>query len=209
MPREMEDDTSPAPSSAPSSIGNIKIPNDSLLIQYDSIDPTDVIDNPSHAFGDDFYESCVDEKLGVMFIGVLESYQKLAHANNTLTLSVLKNQLMEEKLKNSHVYGLLDKFYMDVPDVVSVDSTFLNENTIPLFLEKQKIHASIKAQLEALSATMTQVRTARQNRQLLIDPSDRADDEEEMDDDEEVAAAPKNAKGKGKKRKQGKKLVEQ
>ena len=199
-------------SPAPSSIPQIRIPDDSMIIRYESVDPTRVLDNPSHLFGDTFYDQHVDEKVGLLVGGVLSMYQKLAHLNADITIQNVKYDLQQDDMKNSEIYDLLDKFYVDLPDVNCVNSSWLSADTLTILLEKQSLHKTIKHDLGLLQAAMS---TAKKKDKPVAKPQDDVrevsnhesdpDGANCDDDDDEITAqhtpAPKSGKKAKNKRK--------
>jgi len=196
---EAHDSSSPAPSSIP----QIRIPDDSMIIRYESVDPTRVLDNPCHLFGDTFYDQHVDEKVGSLVGGVLSMYQKLAHLNADITIQNVKYDLQQDDMKNSEIYDLLDKFYVDLPDVNCVNSSWLNADTLTILLEKQSLHKTIKHDLGLLQAAMS---TSKKKDKPVAKPQGDVrevsdPDGADCDDDDEITAKHTPAPTSGKKAK--------
>lgn len=192
---EAHNSSSPAPSSVP----QIRIPDDSMIIRYESVDPTRVLDNPSHLFGDTFYDQHVDEKVGSLFGGLLTMYQKLAYLNADITIQNIKFFLQQDDMKNSEIYDLLDEFYVDLPNVNYVNSSWLNATTLSVLLEKQTLHKTIKQNLELLQTALAASKKNAQPKETTVckdstshrkktenqeTESNDEDDQEEDDDDE-------------------------
>jgi hypothetical protein len=171
--QDFHDSSSPAPSS----VRDIQIPDDSLIIQYSSVDPTRVLDNPSHLFGDTFYDCNVSEKVGSMLIELLESYQRLSNANMAITLQTIKTQLMTEEMKNSDIYSILDKFYVDVPDISCVTSTWVNADALPFLLAKQELHQGIKEKLKQLQTVFDTLKKTSTKKNTENEEQDYSDEE--------------------------------
>ena len=125
----------------------LRLPDDSVLIQFASVDPTIYIDNPENTFGDPFFEETLDEKTQKSMEEILLAYKQLASVNMNLSLEIVKLRVAAGDLKNGDVYNLLDKFYQDVPDPVTVHAPFLNASSLPLFTEKQALHTTIADKL--------------------------------------------------------------
>ena len=190
---EAHNSSSPAPSSIP----QIRIPDDSMIIRYESVDPTRVLDNPSHLFGDTFYDQHVDEKVGSLVGGLLTMYQKLAFLNADITLQNIKFGLQQDDMKNSEIYDLLDEFYVDLPNVNYVNSSWLNATTLSVLLEKQTLHKTIKQNLEQLQTALAASRKNAQPKETVCtdltshrkktenqETESNDEDDQEEDDDE-------------------------
>lgn len=148
----------PRDSSSPSTVKQLRIPDDSMIVRYESTDPTDMLDNPNHHFGDDVYDRIVPEKLGGILIELLEKYQKLTQVNSNITLMNVKHLLQRDELKIAEIYDLVDKFYVDVPDINCVSSSWISQDHLPLLLEKQNLHVDIKKTVGLLQATIDNTR---------------------------------------------------
>lgn len=199
---DAHDSSSPAPSSIP----QIQIPDDSMIVRYESIDPTRVLDNPSHLFGNTFYDKHVDEKVGSVVGDLLTMYQKLSFLNASITIQNVKFDLQHDELKNAEIYDLLDKFYVDLPDINCVNSSWLNADTLSLVVDKQNLHKSIKENLKVLQTTLSTLgRKKSSNSKVDEHETDSEQDDNGFaeDEDEEVkpAQAPKQSKKTKNKRK--------
>ena len=150
-------------SHSPSSIRSLRIPDDSMIIRYDSTDPTDVLDNPSHHFGDELYDRVVTEKLGGVFVELLEKYQKLSQVNSNITVMNVKHLLQRDEFKVADIYGLVDKFYVDIPDINCVNSSWITPEHLPLLIEKQNLHVDIKKSLIALQTIIDNTKDCSQD----------------------------------------------
>jgi hypothetical protein len=180
---------SPAPSAQ-----HIHIPDDSMIIRYDQADPTRILDNPSHSFGDTFFNDHVCEKMGSILVELLEQYQKLSTVNSNITIQTVKHDLKQNELKVSEIYDLLDKFYVDLPDINCVNSSWLTPDTLIFISEKQNLHKSIKENLVLLQKV---IETSKDDKE-----SEHKDSE--STDDDEIKPHPKShkkAKGKNAKTK--------
>ena len=186
---DVHDSSSPAPSST----HHIRIPDDSMIIRYDQADPTRVLDNPSHSFGDTFFNDNVDEKMGSVLVELLEQYQKLATINSNITIQTVKHDLRQDDLKISEIYDLLDKFYVDLPDINCVNSSWLTPETLPFISEKQKLHKAIKENLATLQKIIETSRGMESN-----DKESEHDDGSNTDEDEVKPPPKAQKKGKGK-----------
>ena len=152
--QSFEDSSSPKPST----VNDHSLPNDSIVIRYEIVDPTTYMDNPTHAFNDPFYTSTVDEKIGSIIIEVLAKYQALMNANVNITIQQVKDQLRDGKMKHSDIYDLFDKFYMDMPAPVHIDSDFLNPESMSVLSEKHRLHAELKQQVKHVSTMISTLR---------------------------------------------------
>ena len=128
---------------------NFELPPDSLLVVYDSVDPTTMLDNPNTTLDDAFFNDAVVDPLPV--IEIMDQFQKLTNTNMNLNKEIIKHRIATGELKNSHIYPLLDKLFIDIPGVIKVDSSFLNVEHLPLFLEKQVAHTELKKMIKHLS----------------------------------------------------------
>jgi hypothetical protein len=146
LPTCSSSSSSPSPNS---SEHDPQIPHGSLVVIYDSIDPTSMLDNPNTVLEDPFFEAPVVDSSLVM--NILDQFQRLNNANMNLTKQIIQQRIQKGSLKNSQIYTLLDKCYCDVPDVISVDASFLDVNNLPLFVEKQQAHSELKNLIKTLS----------------------------------------------------------
>jgi hypothetical protein len=142
----------------PSTVKHLRIPDDSMIIKYESTDPTDLLDNPRHQFGDDVYGRVVPEKLGGVLMELLEKYQKLTLLNSTITSMNVKHLLQQDELKIGEIYDIVDKFYVDVPDINCVNSSWITQEHLPILLEKQTLHTDIRKTLVLLQTTIENTR---------------------------------------------------
>lgn len=188
-------------SHAPSSVNDMHMPDDSLLIRFDQVDPTIFIDNPDHAFNDPFYHEKVDEPLGAALLELLSRYQELVNANINLSIQTIKKSLQDDELKNGDVYDILDKFNDDIPDVVHVNSSFLSESTLPLFLAKQTLHCDINKKLKQLSDLIGNLSNAAK---AAKGKARESESDASQDDEEDEVAPPTKTKKGGKKTKKAK-----
>ena len=147
---EPRDSSSPSVSSA----NHFRIPDDSMIIRYESTDPTNILENPRHHFGDEVYERVVSEKLGGVLVELMEKYQKLSQVNSNITVMNTKHLLQQDELKVADIYDLVDKFYVDVPDINCVNSSWVTKENLPLLIEKQNLHMEIKKGLVLLQTTL-------------------------------------------------------
>lgn len=194
-------------SHSPSSTRSFRIPDDSMIIRYDSTDPTDVLDNPRHHFGDELYDRVVSEKLGGVLVELLEKYQKLSQVNSNITVMNVKHLLQRDELKVADIYDLVDKFYVDIPDINSVDSSWITPEHLPLIVEKRNLHVDIKKSLVVLQATLDNTKDCSQ--EICCYQDDRDDEvcdskkikrSEESEDDEVRIVTSTKAKKKNKKK---------
>jgi hypothetical protein len=187
---DIRDSSSPAPSS----VNRIHIPDDSMIIQYEQTDPTRILDNPSHSFGNKFSNDHVNEKMGVILVELLEKYQKLSTINSNITIQTVKHDLQKNELKASEIYDILDKFYVDLPDINCVNSSWLTPETLVFISEKQKLHKSIKEDLVLLQKTIENSNTESNDKE-----SEQQVEEYINDEDDEIKPQPKvHKKAKGK-----------
>lgn len=194
-------------SHSPSSTRSLRIPDDSMIIRYDSTDPTDVLDNPRHHFGDELYDRVVPEKLGGILVELLEKYQKLSQVNSNITVMNVKHLLQRDEFKVADIYDLVDKFYVDIPDINSVNSSWISQEHLPLLIEKQNLHIDIKKSLVVLQTTLDNTKDCSQERCCY---EDDVDDEvcvskkekrlEEAEDDEVCNVTATKTKKKNKKK---------
>jgi len=174
-------------SPAPSTVRHVPIPDDTMILQYASVDPTRVLDNPRHRFGDGSTPP-VEPATGAVVEELMALYQKLAHLNATITIQSVKFDLQRNELKSSEVYDLMDKFYMDLPDINCVSTSWLTPETLALIVEKQTLHETIKQHLQTLHSILTD--------------APKTDSASEVSTEPELAAprkAGKKAKAKAKK----------
>jgi len=180
-------------SPSPTQPKNTLIPDDTILIQYDSVDPTRVLDNPSDYFGETFFEEKVGEKIGASFVEMLLKYQELTNANMNITIQAVKHKLKNDDMKTSDLYDLLDKFYVDVPDIISVDSSCMTVDFLPLFLLKHELHKDIKSRLTKMSETFQSLLENHKTQCKKEDKYDHSDSE-----DEKITTKPTSTDKKGK-----------
>jgi hypothetical protein len=143
-----EESSSPAPSHA----AEIRIPDDSLLLNFTSCDPTKILDNP--ILNDCCNDSDVSLCVGDTFINILELYRDLTLINMNMSISNLKKQHNCENLKNTRIYDMLDKFYLDLPDVVAIDAAWVSEQSVRSIIDKENIHHAIQEHLNRLRFLM-------------------------------------------------------
>jgi hypothetical protein len=146
MSESSSENNSSSPS-APMSPRGIQIPDDSILIQYNSVDPTRVLDNPSQ-YIDDFYQLSVDEKVGCMLVELLQKYQELSYNNMELSIYSIKHKLQKDQMKYNEIYDLVDKFFVDTPNTTTIPSSFITSDALKLFTKKQVIHEEIEQKLK-------------------------------------------------------------
>ena len=149
-----EESSSPAPTHA----AEIRIPDDSILLNFTSCDPTIILDNPKFdEFSIDFDVSQgfedVSEEVGDMFIKTIELYRDLALININMSILILKRN-QPCGLKTTRIYDVLDKFYLDLPDIVAVDAAWVSEASVRSIIDKEKTHAAIKEHLDCLKCLM-------------------------------------------------------
>jgi hypothetical protein len=177
-----------------------------MIIQYDSVDPTRVLDNPSHLFGDTFFDQKVNEKVGACLIDLLDHYQKLSNVNVNMTLQTIKFELQHDELQNSEVYNLLDKFYVDIPDINCVNSAWISADTLPLMIEKQNLHKSIKEKLKLLQSIFDIMKTKTTHKDKHAQSDHSSEEDEKVEEEEEIK--PISQKRPKDKKKKNKKVVE-
>lgn len=173
-------------SPSPTQPKNTIIPDDTILIQYESVDPTRVLDNPSNYFGETFFEEKVGEKIGASFVEMLLKYQELANTNMNITIQSVKHKLKNDDMKTSDLYDLLDKFYVDVPDIVSIDSSFVTVDLLPLFLIKHDLHKDIKKRLTNLSDTFQILLDNHKTQHQLENHYDKSHTSSDSEEDEKI-----------------------
>ena len=139
--------SSPAPNSPPR---KYNIPNESMIIEYNVIDPTDVLDNPRNVFGTTFNQYSVNEKTASIFVDLLLKYQQLSQANMELNVKYIKHMIQLDDFKTDDVYDLLDKFYTDIPQILPINANFLNTDRFKMFISKKELHDDIKDKLVKL-----------------------------------------------------------
>ena len=142
--------SSPSSSPSPSSVQETDF-TAGLSIQYQTVDPTFFLDNPKNQFGSTFRDCPVDEKLGSLFVDLLLSYQSLSNSNINIAIQNIKNILSDGRLTNSDIYELLDKFFINVPDVGKIDSSFITFENLPLFISKHELHLQISEKLKKMN----------------------------------------------------------
>ena len=147
----MSSSSSPAPSSIP----DIRIPDDSIIVHFTSVDPTQVFDNPIHSGTGAFECDCkVNTEVSDKLIQVLQQYRNLVSVNFDISINNVKHQLKSGELKSRHIYDLLDKFFMDVPDIIALDASWLTKESVEHLIQKQHIHEDIKSTLYDLNTSM-------------------------------------------------------
>ena len=149
---------SPSSSPAPSSVREIRIPDDSVIINFTSVDPTCVLDNPIHfSQGSASSDDCqVNSIVAHQLQQLLESYRDLAVVNMNISIDNINHQLQNGDIRNSKIYDLLDKFFIDVPDIVGINASWLTPVTIQSLVKKQEIHQNIKCYLDELNCYIGQ-----------------------------------------------------
>ena len=150
------------------------IPNYSVMIKYEPVDPTLILENPRDEFGEVFTDHPVDEKLGSMLVEILLQYQALSTLNLNMAIQNVKNNLTLNQLHHAEVYDLLDTFFLNVAEVGKIDSSLISVDNIPLFVSKHALHADIAQKLKDLQEDLKKLRlvTARQveEKKLLVPP---------------------------------------
>jgi hypothetical protein len=146
---------SPSSSPAPSSIPEIRIPDDSVIINFTSVDPTCVLDNPIHSVHGSSLDDCeMNSIVAHQLQRLLESYRDLALINMNISIDNINHQLQNGDIRNSKMYDLLDKFFIDVPDIVGLKASWLSASTIQSLVKKEETHQNIKCYLDELNCAM-------------------------------------------------------
>jgi hypothetical protein len=74
--------------------------------------------------------------------------------NIEISINNIKQQLVKGDIRSHHIYDVLDKFFMDVPDIVALNASWLSKDSVEHLIEKQKIHEEIKSSLGVLNELM-------------------------------------------------------
>ena len=210
-------------SPAPSSIRELRIPDDSVIINFTSVDPTHVLDNPIHSncMNSDYatcantmYCDCtVNPKTADKVQRILCLYRDLALMNMNITIDNIKQQMQNGEIRNPKIYDILDKFFIDVPDIVGMNASWLSEQALLSLMKKQQIHIDIKSSLLDLNSSMNEssdpleckvhsVDNEKCIAAVIDDPEIACDDNrEQSNDDDETSAAKPQKKKKNKRNK--------
>jgi hypothetical protein len=187
-----------SPSPSPDDPNDFQIPDDSLIVQYPNLDPSEHLENPGLVYGDArelFYAEPMDEKMGGMLVQVLENYRDLANTSFDTSLSIVKHNLQNGTLKHKDAYDILDKFYNDYPDALTIPGSFLSVDHLNLFAEKLKLHDQCEKSLKTFAEIVEKVKTER------VGDSNESEEEDEESDDEvpvKRRKKPRRRKKKGK-----------
>ena len=158
----MSSSTSSSSSPAPSSIPDMRIPDDSVIVHFTSVDPTHALDNPIHSIGGLDCECKVNSQVSDKLLKLLHLYRNLVSTNFEISINNVKHQLLTGDLKSRHIYDVLDKFFMDVPDIVALNASWLTKESVEYIVQKQMIHEDIKSTLNELNVLMTTETEAKQ-----------------------------------------------
>ena len=156
----MSSSASSSSSPAPSSIPEFRIPDDSILVHFTSVDPTYALDNPIYS------SDCkcnVTSPISDKLMQLLHLYRDLVAINIDISINNIRQQLTSGDIQSQHFYDLLDKFFMDVPDIVALNASWLSKDSVEHIIHKQKIHDEIKSSLDALNVLLTATTPESQN----------------------------------------------
>ena len=195
-----------SPSPSPDDPNDFQIPDDSLIVQYPNLDPTEHLENPGLVYGDArelFYGESMDEKMGALLVQVLENYRDLATTSFDTSLAIVKHNLQNGTLKHKDAYDILDKFYNDYPDTLTIPGSFLSETHLNWFTEKLRLHNQCEQSLKTLTDIVEKVKTERTG------DSKQSEDEDEDDNDESDEEVPVKRRKKPRRRKKKAKTSEE
>lgn len=139
----------------------VEIPDDAVVVQYPSLDPASLLNNPELKYDNDGSDDPVDEKVGSLLVELLDQYRKLAACSFEINMQIAKYRLNQDDLKQKDAFDLLDKFYKDFPNVSPVPGSFVDVEHLKLLNDKLQLHLECHKMLKNFS---TVVEKTKQNK---------------------------------------------
>jgi hypothetical protein len=152
-----QSDSDMSNSPVPSSVDDNTIPENCIVIRYESIDPTNYLENPENLFGvreKEFLTTTLNDEIGTTLSDLLDQYKNVMAMNVEISNQAVKTEIGKKNITNGDVYNLLDKMYTDIPDVFNIDASFLNGESLNLFIQKQNLHKIIRQNLEKIGNSL-------------------------------------------------------
>jgi hypothetical protein len=181
---------------------DFSLPDDAVIIQYPSLDPTEILENPELDYDDDWCNSQVDKKTGAAIENLMGLYRHLAVCSFDFNTAIVRYRLQKGDLKQKDVLETLDKFYRDFPDILPVPGSFVDANCLKHMTSKLGLHDACKTKLEEFKELVNEAHESHQENGDSDD--DGSGSESEPEEEEKESGPPKGAKGRGG-RKKGKK----
>ena len=168
------------------------VPDDALVIQYPSVDPTQVLENSEVNYVNQVCDEKVDEKMGSMLVALLDQYRKLAMSSFEINTQIIKYRLNHEDLKQRDVVALLDKFYRDFPSVSPLPGAFIDADHLQLLGDKLNLHLECEQMLKSFATVMEKTAAS-------VKKQKHKDCESDEDDDDSNDSQPSEPPSKEKK----------
>lgn len=193
MSQSVEKSEEHSQSSSVIEVNEVRLPENCVVVQFESVDPTKILDNADNSFGSiehfEFYEKPIqDSEVKTKLLDLLNSYRDLILSTEELNIKQLSHQLDEKTITNKDIYHILDKIYLDIPASFEMSASFLSVESLPLIVKKRCLHKKISQDLTVLQDLLTSQRE-RIVKEYMSGKKDKTpskvDDDEDDEDDEE------------------------
>lgn len=137
-----------------------ELPEDSVVIQFKSLNPSAFIENPSLVYEPEnnlFNRETVDEKLGDQIINLIDTYKEIATNSFELSKQIIKHRLNNKNFAIGDIFYVFEKFFIDYPDPFPAPATFLTIENLKLFHDKLALHESCENQLQLIGTLINKL----------------------------------------------------